>query len=383
MQNDYYTKHIITYMGNKRKFVDKIKEIIELVKNEIGEKNINIAEGFSGSGILSRVFKDNVMSDYSQPLKNFYVNDLAGYSKTLNQCYLTSSEDFTSDMLEKLCYHLKRINYFLSKAENKEPFISKYWAPKDDNNIQEGERAYFTHKNAEIIDKSMYYINNFVEERLKPYLLAPLLVECSIHNNTNGQFSAYYKNAEKTKGMYGGKNEIDLKRICGEITPKLPILSNKKANVVVTQQDANIWVKNIPEVDLVYYDPPYNKHPYNIYYFLLDIINNWDIHQQIPDTYRGQPKNWDKSAYCSYTKAIKAFEQLITDTKSKFILISYNSKGIISIEEMDKILSKKGKVYKIPVDHNVYNKLIGIAAKKRQKKNEKINEFLWLVDTRN
>ena len=204
-----------------------------------------------------------------------------------------------------------------------------------------------------------------------------------MHNNTNGQFSAYYKNAEKTKGMYGGKNNIDIKRICGEITPKLPILSNKKANVIVSQQDANIWVKNIPEVDLVYYDPPYNKHPYNIYYFLLDIINNWDVNQDIPDTYRGQPKNWEKSLYCSYTKAIKVFEQLIMDTKSKFILISYNSKGIIGIEDMDKILSKKGKVYKIPVEHKVYNKLIGIAAKKRQKKNEKINEFLWLVDTRN
>jgi adenine-specific DNA-methyltransferase len=382
MEEDYYTKHIITYMGNKRKFVGKIKEIIELVKNEIGEKNINIAEGFSGSGVLSRVFKDSVMGDYSQPLKNFYVNDLAGYSNTLNQCYLTSSEDFTPDILEELCYHLKRINYFLSIAENKEPFISKYWAPKDDNNIQEGERAYFTQKNAEIIDKSMYYIHNYVEERLKPYLLAPLLVECSIHNNTNGQFSAYYKNAEKTKGMYGGKNKIDVKRICGEITPKLPILSNKKANVIISQEDANIWVKNIPDVDLVYYDPPYNKHPYNIYYFLLDIINNWDIEQEIPDTYRGQPKNWTKSSFCSYTKAIKVFEKLIMDTKSKFILISYNSKGIISIEEMDTILSRKGKVYKIPVDHNVYNKLIGIAAKKRQKKNEKINEFLWLVDTR-
>ena len=72
-------------------------------------------------------------------------------------------------------------------------FVKNGWAPKYDNNIQEGERAYFTHKNAEIIDKSMYYINNFVEERLKPYLLGPLLVECSIHNNTNGQFSAFFK----------------------------------------------------------------------------------------------------------------------------------------------------------------------------------------------
>ena len=47
----------------------------------------------------------------------------------------------------------------------------------------------------------------------------------------------------------------------------------------------------ISECDIMYYDPPYNKHPYCIYYFLLDIINNWDIEQEIPDTNRGQPKN--------------------------------------------------------------------------------------------
>ena len=34
---------------------------------------------------------------------------------------------------------------------------------------------------------------NFVKEKYKPFLLAPLIVQCSIHNNTNGQFSAFYK----------------------------------------------------------------------------------------------------------------------------------------------------------------------------------------------
>ena len=53
----------------------------------------------------------------------------------------------------------------------------------------------------------------------------------------------------------------------------MPILTKHKANVFISQENTNDWVKKIPEVDLMYYDPPYNKHPYNIYYFLLDIIN--------------------------------------------------------------------------------------------------------------
>ena len=44
--------------------------------------------------------------------------------------------------------------------------------------------------------------------------------------------------------------------------------------------------------------------------------------------------------------------------------------------------TKYGKLSKYPVEHNVYNKFIGIAAKKRKKQNKKIEEFLWLLDCR-
>ena len=81
--------------------------------------------------------------------------------------------------------------------------------------------------------------------------------------------------------------------------------------------DANEWVKEINEVDIMYLDPPYNKHPYNIYYFLLDIINNWDTSIEIPKTNRGQPKNWVKSQYNSFKKAKDTFTDLIKKYKVK------------------------------------------------------------------
>ena len=384
MEESYFTKQILTYMGNKRTFLSKIDEIISFIKKSLNKENIDIAEGFSGSGIVSRLFKNRVMSNYEKPLKNLYVNDMAGYSETLNKCYLTSTNDLSTDDLENLISHLKHMTNFLSKKQNKEPFISKYWAPQDDNNIQENERVYFTHQNACNIDMMMYYINNFVEEKYKALLMGPLLVQCSIHNNTNGQFSAYYKDENKLKGMFGGKKKVDLKRITGEILPILPVLTSHKAKINISKLDANKWIKTIPKVDLIYYDPPYNKHPYNIYYFLLDIINNWDITMDIPDTYRGQPKNWTKSAYCSFKNAKSSFEELIKEShkKTNFILISYNNKGIIPIKEMKAILKKYGELSEIPVEHKVYNKLLGIAAKKRQKKNTKVNEFLYLLDCR-
>ena len=93
MEEEYFTKEILTYMGNKRTFLSKIEDIINIVKDNLGKKNIDIAEGFSGSGIVSRLFKNRVMGDNSQEYKTLYVNDMSGYSETLNKCYLTSTKD--------------------------------------------------------------------------------------------------------------------------------------------------------------------------------------------------------------------------------------------------------------------------------------------------
>ena len=57
-EEKYFTKQIPTYMGNKRKYLAKIDEIISLVRKELSKDNISIGEGFSGSGIVSRLFKN-------------------------------------------------------------------------------------------------------------------------------------------------------------------------------------------------------------------------------------------------------------------------------------------------------------------------------------
>ena len=51
--DEFYKKQIITYLGNKRKFVGIIEEIIKTLENKTKQK-LSIGDGFSGSGILSR-----------------------------------------------------------------------------------------------------------------------------------------------------------------------------------------------------------------------------------------------------------------------------------------------------------------------------------------
>lgn len=378
-RKSYLTQQIITYMGNKRKILPFIEDTVIDILHKLNKlnkdntikssKTIKIADGFSGSGIVSRIFKL-----YSTHL---YVNDLASYSETLNKSFLSN---ITPQMRKKLEKYIIDANDFASKKSPSVPqYIQKYWSPQS-NDIKSNERAYFTPENGRRIDRLKYYIDNVVKDKYQPFLLGSLLIKSSIHNNTNGNFAAFYK--KNNKGHFGGKNENDLKRITSPIVLDFPVYYNTPTQIYVSKEDTNNWIKTLPKIDIVYYDPPYNKHPYNIYYFLLDIINEWDIDLKIPDTLRGQPKDWITSEYNSLKNAEKAFETLIENTKSKFIIVSYNNKGIIKEKKMEQILEKKGKTTKKILDHKTYNRMQGIAEYKRNKSNEKVKteEYLWIVE---
>ena len=65
-------------MGNKRKLLENISNIIDQVETHLNRPLI-LGDGFSGSGIVSRLFKTKAFK--------VYTNDIAGYSKTLNSCF--------------------------------------------------------------------------------------------------------------------------------------------------------------------------------------------------------------------------------------------------------------------------------------------------------
>ena len=351
MNNEFFTSQIITYMGNKRKLISHIENVIDDIQKELGKTTLTIGDGFSGSGIVSRMLKTKS--------KELYVNDIAGYSKTLNECYLSSPTDQT---IEKINKYIVDANKLLLKNNTiQNPWISKHWAPSKQE-IQKGERTYFTHENGKNIDILRDYINT-IPKKYQPFLLAPLLVQSSIHNNTNGQFSAFYKDGDI--GSYGGKNKIDTKRITRPIRLMNPIFHKNDTKVHISQMNTNDWIKSVSankKLDVVYYDPPYNKHPYSIYYFLLDIINDWDKSIEIPNTNRGQPLNWFTSEYNSKKNAKSALDDLLKNTNSTYIVLSYNDGGIIPIPELDELLKAYAtKVEKIPIMHKTYNRLKGIS----------------------
>ena len=91
LKQHFLTKQIITYMGNKRKLLPHINSVIEDIKSRLGKEVIVCGDGFSGSGVVSRLLKLHS--------KKLYTNDLAGYSKTLNSCFLSTIDSKENEKL--------------------------------------------------------------------------------------------------------------------------------------------------------------------------------------------------------------------------------------------------------------------------------------------
>ena len=54
---EYLTRQLITYIGNKRALLGHIAGAVERVKERLGKRKLRVFDAFSGSGIVSRLFK--------------------------------------------------------------------------------------------------------------------------------------------------------------------------------------------------------------------------------------------------------------------------------------------------------------------------------------
>lgn len=336
----FLSEQLITYIGNKRRLLHTLHDAIGRVRRRLGRDKLRVLDAFSGSGVVSRLLKQHASLLIS--------NDLERYAKVIGDCYLSnrSSIDF-----DALCEHHGRIVEEARRLPVQDGFIRRLYSPRCDDDIQPGERVFYTVENAMRID-SLRALIDAAPPKLQPFLLAPLLSAASVHNNTSGVFKGFYKDADGV-GQYGGNNRDALSRILGAIELRLPILSRFECEVDVRQEDANALVREAPHVDLAYFDPPYNQHPYGSNYFMLNLIVD---NQEPTEVSRvsGIAQGWRRSQYNKRPAALEALSDLVDNTNASHILISYNNEGFVSRNRFDALLGKHGRVEVIETEYNAF-----------------------------
>jgi adenine-specific DNA-methyltransferase len=361
----YLGRQLITYIGNKRSLLPFIAQALELVKWRLGRERLRLFDVFSGSGIVARFFKGHA--------ELLLANDMEAYSEAINRCYLANRSELP---LERL----REIHAGLEKRLREEPlrrgFIAELYAPAAEGNIREGERVFYTTRNACFIDTARQYIEG-IEPELRPFFIAPLLAEASVHANTAGVFKGFYKDANG-RGRYGGSGADALSRIKGDISLPFPVWSDFECPVRIFREDANALARRLRagplELDAAYLDPPYNQHPYGSNYFMLNLICAYRRPAQV-SAVSGIPPDWNRSDYNKAAAAGSALAELAALIPAKYLLISFNSEGFISREEMAAVLAALGRVEVLETPYTAFR-----GSRNLRNRDIHVSEYLYIVE---
>jgi len=311
------------YMGSKTKLLSFIKESINDV---IGDYS-SFVDIFSGTGVVGNYFNGKNVKIVS--------NDLL-YSNYISNYAFLSNEPFDYSKIDSLIIEFNdlkgRENYFSRHFGNK--FFSSNIAKKIGSIRQRIEKLY---KESEI---------NFRERAI---LITSLIYASDKIANTCGHYDAYRGNLEF-------KDKLIMKH--------LDIFHENNSNNEIYNQDSNTLFDKLEyEVDIVYADPPYNSRQYSSLYHLVENLARWKKPEVEGKASKMKNRKEINSKYCSKT-AIEALDELISNVKAKYFILSYSDMGTkgndrsnarMSDIDIIKIMNKKGKLIIKDMSHQAFS----------------------------
>ena len=301
----------MNYIGSKFTLSSFLEENIKQILKENDSKNLSeivFYDLFTGTTAVSKIFKTQV--------KKIIANDKEYYSFVLAKNYIGNHKA------------IKRKNELLEKLNNLDGVKSKI--SFNYSTCGKEKRQYFSETNAMKIDAIRSEIEKwknieFINEEEYFFLLASLLESADKVANTASVYGAYLKHIKKS-----AQKELILKPAEFEINENKHDIFN---------EDANTLIKKI-KGDILYLDPPYNSREYGANYHLLNTIALYDDFS--PKGKTGL-REYEKSNWCKKDKVYKELENLIKNADFKFIFLSYNDEGLLSLNQIKEIFEKYGK----------------------------------------
>lgn len=332
----------LNYIGCKHTLFNTLLHVCK--ENIIDMKNKTFMDLFAGTGVVG--FH---MLNY---FKLCDANDLEYYSYVINYALLKCNYTENIKKLIEACNGLKAVEGLLYNNFSPSPHC---------------ERMFFTNTNAKKCDAIREYIetqfkSSQITEKEYYFLLASLLVSVDKVANTSCVYGAYLKEYKKT-----ALKEMIMNPIHNRVVE--PTHQNNVYNDLAEKfahPDSKYY-------DVIYIDPPYNQRQYSANYSPLNYIAHYDVNIVL----KGKTAlidNYNKSGFCKKTEVKKAFTELINGINCQHLILSYNNEGLLSVDDLKKILLTKGevKLYKIQ-----YSKF-----KAQQSVDKKfVEEYLWVVDT--
>ncbi|MFW5827382.1 MAG: DNA adenine methylase, partial [Alkalispirochaeta sp.] len=177
--------------------------------------------------------------------------------------------------------------------------------------------------------------------RRRDILLAGLLVEMSVHNNTSGVMKGFHHG-------WGGRGGDALGRIMAPVELEaLPFLDGPRGRMHVGPAHELPHPPEDRPFDVAYLDPPYTIHQYGANYHLLTSAVRRDRYDPGPVTQgsrAGIRTDHYRSDHCRSRggAALRALQLVLERIRTRTLLVSYNNDGLIRPQEMLSLLSEDG-----------------------------------------
>ena len=340
------------FIGSKTNLLKNIDMVIS--ENTTGNENV-FCDIFSGTGAVARYFKSRY---------EIHSNDVLHFSYVIQKATIENNTKPSFSKLRKIGIgdpfkFLEETQIQIVNYNDDNYFITKNYTPHDDC-----ERMYVSNKNAARIDFIRNTIEAWKKENLLTeyeyyYLLAGLLEGVPSVSNITGTYGAYLKHWDKRTFK-----DLEMAR--------LDVIDNKRNNKSYNK-DANKLIEEL-KGDILYLDPPYNSRQYAPNYHLLETISRYD-YPEIHGVTGMRPYEDLKSPFCIKSEVSDAFDDLISKAKFSNIVMSYSTDGLMTWDEIERILKKHGieetyKMYSIP-----YRQYMS----KKTKQTECLYEYIFYI----
>jgi adenine-specific DNA-methyltransferase len=293
------------YIGNKTRLLPFIMRTVE--RGGIGVGSVH--DAFAGTASVARAFKALGW--------RVHASDLLMSSYVFQRAYVVA---------QRASSDLAALASELAAVSPREGFITRNFSPA-------GERMYFTLENATRIDGAREELETWrahgkVDDDSYYILLAGIIEGADRVANTAGVYASYMKRWQPNA------------RRPFEISPEPPVPG--KAGAEAYLMDATEAARIIGDVDLIYIDPPYNSRQYVAYYHIPEIIaRGWaDSAPRVRGKVGLLAGKEGRSDWSHGRRVQKLFTGLLSATKARHALVSFNSEGHLAPGTLHGLLAK-------------------------------------------
>lgn len=291
---------MIKYLGSKKKLVPFLADLARSLPVQ------SAVDLFTGTTRVAQAFKAAGLHTTAC--------DLASYSEIFAQCYIgTDAKQVDYSALEE------RLAY-LSSLPGRPGYVTETFCHA---------ARFFQPHNGQRIDAIREELAGPLRsDPYYPILLTSLIEAADRVDSTTGVQMAYLK--DWSPRSY---NDLQL---------RLPELLAGPG--VARRGDAMELVDTLPEVDLMYLDPPYNQHRYFSNYHIWETLVQWDM----PTAYGVAQKRLDcreahtKSVFNSKRDMAPAFFDMVCRARARYLVVSHNNESWITPEQMQSGLRQAG-----------------------------------------